>query len=124
MVFINGDVGEEGIGLSDDDRDMLIDQVSIIFHSAAILKMDANLRSAINVNTMGTVRMLDMAQKMKKLQVFGNRMFENNGEEKFTPVINIFHFSRRLFIFLRRFVVVKISRLKKKFIRRSITLMI
>ncbi|XP_065216399.1 putative fatty acyl-CoA reductase CG5065 [Planococcus citri] len=70
VVFISGDVGEEGIGLSDEDRDVLIDDVSIVFHGAAILKMDADLRSAINVNTVGTIRMLDLAQKMKKLEAF------------------------------------------------------
>ncbi|XP_065208709.1 putative fatty acyl-CoA reductase CG5065 [Planococcus citri] len=70
VVLIGGDVGEDRLGLSDKDRDMLIDQVSIIFHSAAILKMNADLRTAINVNTIGTVRMLELAQQMKKLESF------------------------------------------------------
>ena len=74
IIFVSGDVGEEGIGLSDPDRDMLINEVSVIFHSAAILKMDASLKTAVNVNTIGTVRMLDMAAKMKKLEVFNNRL--------------------------------------------------
>ena len=76
MVFVAGDVGEEEIGLSDKDHDMLIDEVSVVFHSAAILKMDANLRTAINVNTVGTIRMLDMALKMKKLQVLWNSRYD------------------------------------------------
>ncbi|KAL6977972.1 alcohol-forming fatty acyl-CoA reductase, partial [Sarracenia purpurea var. burkii] len=68
VVFISGDVGEDEIGLSDKDRDMFIEDVSIIFHGAAILKMNSDLRTAVNVNTTGTVRMLDMAQKMKNLE--------------------------------------------------------
>ncbi|XP_065216395.1 putative fatty acyl-CoA reductase CG5065 [Planococcus citri] len=70
VKFISGDVGEEGIGLSVKDRDMLIDEVSVVFHSAAVLKMDANLRTAVNVNTVGTARMLDVAQQMKRLEAF------------------------------------------------------
>ncbi|XP_065208694.1 putative fatty acyl-CoA reductase CG5065 [Planococcus citri] len=70
VVLIAGDVGEDGVGLSDKDRDMLIDEISIVFHSAAILKMNSDLRTAINVNTVGTVRMLELAQQMKKLQSF------------------------------------------------------
>ncbi|XP_065213070.1 putative fatty acyl-CoA reductase CG5065 [Planococcus citri] len=70
VVFVSGDVGEDKIGLSDVDYDMLVDQVSIIFHSAAILKMNSPLKTAINVNTVGTIRMLDMAQQMKKLEAF------------------------------------------------------
>ncbi|XP_065208696.1 putative fatty acyl-CoA reductase CG5065 [Planococcus citri] len=70
VVLIAGDVGEDGLGLSDKDRDMLIDQVSIVIHSAALLKMNADLRTAINVNTVGTVRMLELAQQMKKLESF------------------------------------------------------
>ncbi|XP_065216397.1 putative fatty acyl-CoA reductase CG5065 [Planococcus citri] len=70
VIFVSGDVGEEGMGLSSKDRELLIDEVSIVFHNAAILKMDADLRTAVNVNTLGTARMLDLAQKMKKLEAF------------------------------------------------------
>ena len=69
IVFINGDVGEEGLGLSDEERNILINEVSIVFHGAAVLKMDVDLRSAVNINTVGTARMLDLASQMKQLQV-------------------------------------------------------
>lgn len=62
-------MGEPNLGLSDWDRARLIDEVSIIFHSAAMLKMNASLKSVINVNTEGVLRMLDMAQQMKNLSV-------------------------------------------------------
>ncbi|XP_065213224.1 putative fatty acyl-CoA reductase CG5065 isoform X2 [Planococcus citri] len=70
VELISGDVGQEGIGLSDKDRNMLINKVSFIFHGAAILKMNADLRTAVNVNTTGTIRMLDLAQEMGKLEAF------------------------------------------------------
>ncbi|XP_065208701.1 putative fatty acyl-CoA reductase CG5065 [Planococcus citri] len=96
VVLISGDVGEDRLGLSDKDRDMLIDQVSIIFHSAAILKMNADLRTAINVNTAGTIRMLELAQQVKKLESFvyistayccceNNRVEEKMYPSKYNP---------------------------------------
>lgn len=68
-MAIEGDVGEENIGISEKDRMTIINEVSIIFHSAALLKMDATLCQAINVNTKGVIRMLDIAGKMKNLEV-------------------------------------------------------
>ncbi|XP_065210274.1 putative fatty acyl-CoA reductase CG5065 [Planococcus citri] len=70
IVFVSGDVGEDRIGLSEVDYDMLVNEVSIVFHSAAVLKMNSPLQTAVNVNTVGTIRMLDMAQQMKKLEAF------------------------------------------------------
>ncbi|XP_065217208.1 putative fatty acyl-CoA reductase CG5065 [Planococcus citri] len=70
VVLISGDVGEDGIGLSDLDRGILIDEVSVVFHSAAIIKMNMDLRTVLNVNTVGTARMLELAQQMKKLESF------------------------------------------------------
>ena len=69
MVLISGDVGQDELALSAEDRNTLIDQVSIVFHSAAILKMNSDMRTAVNINTVGTLRMLEMAKQMKKLEV-------------------------------------------------------
>lgn len=69
VVFISGDVGLEGLGLSEPDRDIFVNEVSVVFHGAAMLKMDADLKRAINVNTLGALRMLKLAEEMKKLEV-------------------------------------------------------
>lgn len=66
---MEGDVGEDHIGISEKDRTTILNEVSIIFHNAALLKMDATLRQAINVNTKGVIRMLDIAAEMKNLEV-------------------------------------------------------
>lgn len=57
------------MGISEKDRTTLINNVSVIFHGAALLKMDASLKDAINVNTEGVLRMIDIALQMKQLQV-------------------------------------------------------
>ena len=66
---IAGNIADENLGLSDEDERKLIDNVQIVFHIAAILKLDANLKDAVNMNTTGTLRMLKLAEKMSKLQV-------------------------------------------------------
>lgn len=69
VVLVAGDVGEENLALADADRAKLIDNVSIVFHGAAMLKMDADLKKAVNTNTEGTLRMLKLCREMKHLQV-------------------------------------------------------
>lgn len=68
-MVIEGDVGEENIGISETDKITILNEVSIVFHNAALLKMDATLSQAINVNTKGVIRMLNIAMEMKNLDV-------------------------------------------------------
>ncbi|KAK7600945.1 hypothetical protein V9T40_008386 [Parthenolecanium corni] len=70
VVAIEGDVGEENIGISKEDKITILNDVSIVFHNAALLKMDATLSQAININTKGVIRMLDIAKEMKNLDAF------------------------------------------------------
>jgi len=66
---IAGDVGEPRLGLTAEDEQQLIDSVHVIFHVAAIVKFDATLKDAINMNVEGTLRLLELATKMRKLEV-------------------------------------------------------
>lgn len=76
VVPILSDMGKPDLGLSAENRRLLIDNVSLVFHNAALLKMDASLKQAINVNTKGVIRMLDIAKEMKKLIVRKILIFE------------------------------------------------
>lgn len=66
---IAGDIGARKLGLSEEDERKLEQQVHVIFHIAAILKLDANLKDAVNMNTTGTLHLLQLATRMQKLQV-------------------------------------------------------
>ena len=72
MKAIAGDVGEPNLGLTAEDEQQLVDSVHIIFHIAAIVKFDSNLKDAINMNVEGTFRLLELATKMRKLEVIFN----------------------------------------------------
>lgn len=68
--MVCGDVGLEELGIAADMKEKLISEVSIVFHGAATLNLDATLTEAINLNTTGTLRMLEFCSGMKNLEVF------------------------------------------------------
>ena len=55
---------EENLGLSEADSNLLCDQVSIVFHCAATVKFDEALRVAIQMNVIGTQRLIALCHKM------------------------------------------------------------
>jgi alcohol-forming fatty acyl-CoA reductase len=67
---IKGDISVEGLGLNDNDENLLIDNVNLVFHCAANVRFDQTLKNAVNFNTNGTHRVLKLAERMKKLVVF------------------------------------------------------
>lgn len=69
ITVVDGDISEEGLGLSAEDRKMLIDNVNVIFHSAANVRFIEPLKSSVNSNVIGCKRMLDLAKETKNLKV-------------------------------------------------------
>ncbi|XP_055548928.1 putative fatty acyl-CoA reductase CG5065 isoform X7 [Wyeomyia smithii] len=69
LIAVQGDLSSNGLGLSHEDREKLVEETEIVFHCAATLKLEAKLKDAIEFNTTGTKRVLDLCKQMKKLQV-------------------------------------------------------
>lgn len=67
---VKGDVTIDELGMSENDANELIDNVNLVFHCAANIRFDLNLREAVNFNTNGAYRVLKLAEKMKNLEVF------------------------------------------------------
>lgn len=67
---VAGDVGEDGLGLSPEDRKILTDNVNVIFHSAATLDFAETLKSTVKINLLGTRRMLELGKECKNLKAF------------------------------------------------------
>ncbi|VVC39646.1 Male sterility, NAD-binding,NAD(P)-binding domain,Fatty acyl-CoA reductase, C-terminal [Cinara cedri] len=65
-----GDVSLDELGIAPEMKQKLISEVSIVFHGAATLNLDAQLTDAINMNTCGTLRMLEFCSEMKNLEAF------------------------------------------------------
>ncbi|XP_064483362.1 fatty acyl-CoA reductase 1-like [Ornithodoros turicata] len=70
VVALEGDLTLPDLGLTARDKDLLLDNTQLIFHSAAIVKFDEPLKSSMDMNVLGTRRLLRLCQCMKKLKVF------------------------------------------------------
>lgn len=68
--LIKGDVTIDKLSLSSVDEIELIDNLNVIFHCAAKAKFSLSLIEALNFNTCGTLRVLQLAEKVKNLEVF------------------------------------------------------
>ncbi|XP_066998515.2 putative fatty acyl-CoA reductase CG5065 [Anabrus simplex] len=68
LKVVRGDVTLEGLGLSAEDRTLLTKDVSVVFHCAANVRFDQKLRVAIEFNTLGARRVLDLALDMTQLE--------------------------------------------------------
>ena len=67
LVPVAGDVGEENLGLSAADRQMLINNVNIVIHSAATLDFQAALKPTVVINLLGTRRVMQLSQELKNI---------------------------------------------------------
>ncbi|XP_050664686.1 fatty acyl-CoA reductase wat-like [Leptidea sinapis] len=70
IVVVPADCESYGLGLAITDRQMLIEKVNVIFHSAATVKFDEHLRAALATNVQAPLYLLDLARNMKGLKVF------------------------------------------------------
>ena len=69
LVCVEGDITLPSLGLSAGDTEMLATNVSVVFHAAATIKFDEALKLSLEMNVLGTVRMVQLCHKMEKLVV-------------------------------------------------------
>lgn len=67
IVPIEGDVGLEHLGISAKDRETLIDNVNVVFHSAATLDFFQSLKETTNINLRGTRRVVELCKQLRHL---------------------------------------------------------
>lgn len=65
---VNGDITLDGLGLSAADREELTNNVELIVHLAATVNFNEKLNLAVQMNTLGGLRVLSLAKKCKKLE--------------------------------------------------------
>ncbi|XP_054733192.1 fatty acyl-CoA reductase wat [Anastrepha obliqua] len=94
------------LGISPEDREILCEEVEIIFNVVASVKFNEKLRDAIDINVLGTKKILDLSMEMKKLKslvhistlycncnrkFIKERVYENDiGYEKIMQIFRIF----------------------------------
>jgi len=99
LIAVAGDVGKENLGLSLQDQTTLINTIDVVFHSAATLDFEADLRTTANINLLGTRRIVQLCRQIKELKV------NQYSKEKYcTSCFNYFISHDSCFFFRRWFM--------------------
>jgi len=69
LKAVLGDMTELRLGLSDEDYDFLVENVSVVFHVAASVRFNEPIRDATIMNVRGTREVVQLAKQMKHLKV-------------------------------------------------------
>ncbi|KAI5945318.1 Fatty acyl-CoA reductase 1 [Manis javanica] len=70
VIAINSELTQPKLALSEEDKEVIIDSINIIFHCAATVRFNENLRDAVQLNVIATRQLILLAQQMKNLEVF------------------------------------------------------
>ncbi|XP_045447221.1 fatty acyl-CoA reductase 1-like [Melitaea cinxia] len=70
IEIVVGDITEPRMGLKAEDEEILVNKVSVVFHIAATVKFNEPFEVSMNVNAVGTKKMLDLSKRMKNIKVF------------------------------------------------------
>jgi alcohol-forming fatty acyl-CoA reductase len=66
--LVSGDIAADNLGLSEKDRSTLINEVSVVFHSAATVKFSDPLPITLQMNTFGTKRIVQLCKEIKQIE--------------------------------------------------------
>lgn len=77
IQIISGDIALPWCGISEDDKKILIENVDMVYHIAAALRMDEIFGNAYNMNIRATEHLLEIGTQMKKLKVNYTHQFSN-----------------------------------------------
>ncbi|XP_049867485.1 putative fatty acyl-CoA reductase CG5065 [Pectinophora gossypiella] len=70
LVPVVGDIAYDNLGIEDKMLEKLYAEVSVVFHFAASLRLEAPLKEGLEMNTRGTLRVLHVASRMKNIAAF------------------------------------------------------
>lgn len=96
ITFLYGDITEQGLGLSDEQKERLVDNIDVVYHIAAYLSFDPSEKErTFAINVEGTRNVLEFAKDIKVKKFFhvstaytlGTSPF---GAEELHPINNTF----------------------------------
>jgi len=65
LIVIVGDITIEELALSMADKKRLTEKVSIVFHMAANVRFDLSLKTAVKMNTIGTINVTTLVKQVR-----------------------------------------------------------
>lgn len=63
-----GDVAEKHLGISEEDRQAIINNVHVVIHSAASLDFNQPLRTTVTINLLGTRYVMQLCEQIRNIQ--------------------------------------------------------
>lgn len=81
LVVVPGEITEDGLALTASDKDRIMKEISVVFHTAANVKFDLPLKTAIITNTKSTMNILALAKEVIIIfleVLIGCKIFETN----------------------------------------------
>ncbi|NXK73567.1 FACR1 reductase, partial [Amazona guildingii] len=67
---INAELTQPKLAISAEDEEELLTRINIVFHCAATVRFDEPLKHALQLNALGTQRLLELARQMQNLEAF------------------------------------------------------
>lgn len=67
VLLVEGDVTEPHLGLSEQNLLRIMNEVSVIYHSAATVKFDEPLKQSVGINIAGVKNMIEICRKIPQL---------------------------------------------------------
>lgn len=64
---IAGNMTEPGLGMSNDDRQLLTEEVTLVIHSAATVRFNERLKMSLQINVLGVQKIMALCKDMKQL---------------------------------------------------------
>lgn len=92
----DGNVSSVNFGLNDNDFDELLNDVSIVIHAAATVRFNEPLKLAVEMNVLPVIKLIEMCQMMKNLEVDSARNFGIAFDELFAFPIDSHPYIDRL----------------------------
>lgn len=95
VVPVNGDILEPHFGMSNEDQHRVCEDTSVVFHSAATVKFDEELKLSVKMNVVGVQHILYLCKRMPQLQclihvstAYANCDREKIGEQVYDPPLH------------------------------------
>ncbi|XP_050680781.1 putative fatty acyl-CoA reductase CG5065 [Leptidea sinapis] len=67
LIPVTGDISHDKLGIDPERLQQIYDEVSIVFHFAASLRLEAPLKEGLEMNTRGTQRVIEVSRNIKNL---------------------------------------------------------
>ena len=67
--LLNGDCQSPGLGLGEEDKELIKKNVNFIFHSAATVRFDQHIETAFRINVLATKDLLEISREAQNLKV-------------------------------------------------------